>query len=350
MSTPVSVEHALTEWLVGPGNGSKELLYAIDKTISQGLFPQADVMQAVKHLKSTVLDGQPIRWYNQVISKLSSLPDLKMATAVLCLHAGNLPLVGFQDVLAVLLSGRPYAGKLSRKDPWLIQSFLDVYQRVDPATQVRASTSLKDFTNAGFDTWMFAGSESGLSEVESLLNSYNIITSQSRSLRRTAHFSVVLLDGDSEQELIDLCEAMFRYGGRGCRSAAIVYSNKSLSDIRNELLVHAEQWFRGNEYPSEVPVAVLYRNAYNKVAGIESLLVGSHLIQQGLPSPDHPQIIYWQPEIDYRSLRATFGSDLQEIYGSSQHNLTPLSQAQRPPIDWKPDGKDTLEWLLTIFF
>jgi hypothetical protein len=269
---------------------------------------------------------------------------------VLCLHAGNLPLVGFQDVLAVLLSGRPYAGKLSRKDPWLIDSFLKVLKRIHPTAQVDASIVLEYYRNAGFDTWMFAGSDASLSPVESLLSQHHIIKPNSRSLRRTAHFSATMLTDTNDIILSDLCEAMFRYGGRGCRSVAIVYSAKTLREIQNELSTMAQQWFSKNRYLEKPNQVVLYRHAYNRAVGITSILAGSHVIQEGTPSPDYPEVIYWQPLSDAHTVRNNYGPALQEVYNSATVNTTTLSLAQRPPIDWKPDGTDTLKWLLTILF
>jgi hypothetical protein len=343
-----NIEKALDQWLDDHQNGSDELLYAIDKTISEGLFPESDVLHAVNHLRSSVLDAQPSRWLDKVKSEFTSDRKTGSRSPVLCLHAGNLPFVGFQDVLAVLLSGRPYAGKLSRKDPWLIQSFLEVLKKVIPQTELKYSTALEHFANEQFDTWMFAGSETGLTAVESELQRLNIIRAGSRALRRTAHFSVAVLPDISEGELTALCEAMFRYGGRGCRSVAIVYSDSKLSDVGNDLIRQANLWFKENRYPTKPGPAVLYRHAYNLAVGIPSVLTGTHLIQAGIPSPDYPEIIYWQPMSTTEAIRQNYGSDLQEIFGRHTPTLAPIIEAQRPPIEWSPDGIDTLEWLFTI--
>ena len=88
------------------------------------------------------------RWLDDSLSH----PDIspRKDTVFYALHAGNLPLVGFQDVLAVLLSGAGYAGKLSRKDPWLIASFFDVLRQLHPQIPVQISTDLAGYQGAAF--------------------------------------------------------------------------------------------------------------------------------------------------------------------------------------------------------
>lgn len=350
----------LEEWLTAVDS---PLHQAVERTIVEGLFRAGDVHFAVNHLRDSVLDGQPQNWLGEVHKEKSNqLYSSKEVTqpqnslgevqneknalrTILCLHAGNLPLVGFQDVLAVLLSGSGYAGKLSRKDPYLLKSFIDVIKKRHSKSRVQCCVDINTFKNRQFAEWMFAGSEGSLKKLEHDLLSRQIIVPQHKALRRTAHFSAAVLNERTEPCINDLIESILRYGGKGCRSVALVYSHTSLGGMGPQLIEKAADWYRANGFSPEIPPFVRYRKAYNDAVGIPSVLLGTHLLQAGVPSPDHPEIVYWQEHQNPIQIRMNYSGMLQEVYGCGEGEFTALGQAQRPPIDWKPDGVDTLRWI-----
>ena len=103
------VVRATKAWLQ-PDNLS--LKKAIDKTVEEDLFSLEDIKFQVRTLKQKVDSGQVEEWAERAgLSERNNSSGKK----VLCLHAGNLPLVGFQDTLGTILSGADYHGKLSKK-------------------------------------------------------------------------------------------------------------------------------------------------------------------------------------------------------------------------------------------
>jgi len=74
---------------------------AVNKTISGNLFSKQDVHHQLNVLRGNVENGDIQEWI-----KRAGLSDQQNAKGkkVLCLHAGNLPLVGFQTALGVILS------------------------------------------------------------------------------------------------------------------------------------------------------------------------------------------------------------------------------------------------------
>lgn len=347
----------LETWLDSSSSG--HLDKAIQKTVEANLFPTSDVDFAVKHLRSSLRNRKLISWLEQQLEVSGrSYDDLSSNEnrRILCLHAGNLPLVGFQDVLAVLAANCRYAGKLSRKDPHLIASFLEVAKSVYPPDFIRYTSELSDFAGIEAREWMFAGSDLSLKSIEPYLLERKIIVPQSRSLRRVAHFSAAVIGEWNPQTAAELAEAILRYGGKGCRSVAMVYTNLSLVEATPELIQASRQWFETNDYPGEISPFVRYRMAYNEAMQIPQVLAGTHLIQEGIPSPDNPEIVYWLPKAIPEEIRGSYGAHLQEVYvsGSSKNreisseatSFEPLFKAQRPEIDWRPDGVDVLEWVL----
>jgi hypothetical protein len=358
--SPEQIQSALNLWLEGADIPDAPLYVAIRRTIEEGLFSASDVHFAVAHIRDSVSDEQPRKWLERVKSLLSQQQkdhlDHRITQDVLCLHAGNLPLVGFQDVLAVLLSGQGYAGKLSRKDPYLIASFIEILQKQYPWMRVKCSIDLNTYRNHKFQCWTFAGSDAGLSQVNHELLRQDIVTANSTSLQRTAHFSVAILAGWSSETKEHLLESILRYGGKGCRSVAMIFAQMRLAEVAGELSLAASVWFRVNSVTPQIPHVVRYRHAYNQSVGITSILVGSHLIQEGIASPDFPEIVYWQDMGQSGDALEKYRFAIQELYVDTTNDdkysaqlpsvSSLLRSAQRPPLDWKPDGVDILSWLL----
>ncbi|MCC5925053.1 MAG: hypothetical protein JJU41_00710 [Bacteroidetes bacterium] len=336
------VVNALNVWLDGYQRPGSPLQRAMEKTAEQGLFPIQDIRFGVEHLCNTVLNGEPESWLRAVLA--DGFRDNRSET-VLCLHAGNLPLVGFQDVLAVLLSGAGYAGKLSRKDPWLIASFLECLRTLDASIPIETTLDLATYEGRQFKRWMFAGSDDGLLRVSAALQNMGVLHKDAQALLRTAHFSAAYLSEWSDAHIEDLIESILRYDGKGCRSVAIIYAPIPLEKVAASLQKAGAQWLERNRFDGSSAPIVGFRAAYNAAVGIPSVLVGTQLIQEGVASPDHPEIVYWQRIKDVHEPRLAYGKALQEVYGDAG---APLHEAQRPPISWRPDGSDPLAWLLGV--
>jgi len=345
------LEEVINLWLE-----SGDLRVAIEKTVESRLFSRQDVTFAIEHLKKTIERGDLRKWV-EMNKEIESFKDTRI---VLCLHAGNLPLVGFQDMLAVLVSGAIYAGKISKKDPYLLESFLNLLKRTQPvfAKQIRYSTELSNFAGLCADYWMFAGSEDSLSEIKYTLESLRIVKPDSESLLRVAHFSVVVLRSSvKETDIVDLVEAISRYDGKGCRSVALVYSDIDLSNISNELYNIGKHWLSKNGSHFNPEALLKWRYAYNSAVNIDQVWVGNALVQIGHPVVGHNQHVYWQSRKFLYDQLIQFGKGVQQIYVCKNHDLTEtelfsnkkdyLRNSQTPELYWKPDGIDPLEWILT---
>lgn len=353
------IEKVLENWLIGK---YKYLLdAAIDKTISDGLFPESDVHFAINHIKNSILNGEIVRWVDEVESKTNANTKhrnlnstIKPDRRVLCLHAGNLPLVGLQDLIAALASGHQYYGKLSTKDPWLLASLSEVFTLMGMGFQLETSTDIHHFNHKQFSKWMFSGSETSLKSLKPLLLDWQIILPKALSLMRVAHFSAVCIPNWNDACLPDLMEAMLRYGGKGCRSVAIISTDARLGEVKSKLEAAGQDWYRKNGTSGVTSVIKLYRQAYNGAIGLNQVDLITHLIQEGIPTPDYPEIIYWVPLMKPEQIKIAFGGNLQQVYSCSGYDklacnniidIEPLYLSQRPPIHWKPDQTDPLEWL-----
>ncbi len=330
------------------------LMDAIDRTVQEGYFSFPDVKHAIRAIKNSINETALQEWANR-----AGLKENNDAAGenVLCLHAGNLPLVGFQDAFSVLLSGGRYSGKISRKDPYLLPTFLnEVKQTVLWSDRdVQWTHRLNDFEDMQNDTVIFAGSESSVPGVRDAIQKWNLAKEDCRYLIRTAHFSIVYLDRQDQETMQDLTEGIFRYGGKGCRSIAIVVSPFSLDEIKCELTDYIESFWLENPQHEVPPAKLKHQFAYNKAIERQQAWLDYFLLQEGGVKLDQDFICYWVQgdESTVAEVAKKHSEELQSIYIPHPDIEIPgykdrtefLADSQTPPISWQPDGIDTVKWL-----
>lgn len=340
-------------WLTDENEFLKE---AIARTVDEGYFAFHDVKHALNALKSTLSRTAIEEWVHR--SNLSDDHDAR-GENILCLHAGNLPLVGFQDALAVLLSGARYTGKISRKDPYLLPTFLNEVKKTGiwSSIDVQWSHRLDDLEDMQNDAILFAGSETSVEGVRQAVDDLNLEKPDTRYLIRTSHFSMAYLDNRKEKHMKDLVEAIFRYGGKGCRSVAVVVSPFALDAFKCELTDYIESFWLENPQHEKPEPKLAQRFAYNKAIERSQAWLDDFLLQEGGLEMDQDFICYWVQGEESKAgeLAERFSDQLQSIYITEPDITIPgynesiefLSDAQRPPIYWKPDGTDILQWLIS---
>lgn len=337
------IDHAAKSWLRPDNFALKE---AIDKTVNEGLFSFEDIKHQVLVLKHNIATGQIEEW-----AKRAGLNDQKNAFGqkVLCLHAGNLPLVGFQTALGTILSGADYYGKLSRKDPYLLATFLDEVKNANPELVINYDINLDTFKDIVADKVIFAGSENSVSAVKKEIEKHNSVKSGAEFVIRTAKFSIAYLDKKDPTTMRDFVEAVFRYGGRGCRSVGVVVTPFRLDSIKCELTDYIEEfWLKNPQFAKPEPV-LAYRFAFNKALGKSQAWLNDFLIQESEEMPDMDFTLHWVNggADKVRELKTEFGPAVQSVYTTGEKiegvETEFLSQAQTPPLWWKPDGMDLLQ-------
>jgi len=345
------LHEVLENWL---REDNEHLMVASERTMAGGYFSFDDTKFSLNAIKDRVNKETLERWAEN--SGLNEKGGKEQN--VLCLHAGNLPLVGFQDALATLLSGARYAGKISHKDPFLLPTFLNEVKKTKAfdARDVQWLHRIDDFEGLQNDAILFSGSSRSVPGVKKAIDQYELAHHDTRMLIRTAHFSIAYLDSKKQRHMEDLVEAIFRYGGQGCRSVAIVVSPFELDDIKCELTDYVEQFLMHNPQHLKPGKALKQRYAYNKAIGRPQAWLDDFLIQQGGLELDRDFICYWVPGDEEKAaeLAGEYEGEVQSVYVTEDDITIPgwqdrtelLANAQRPHLDWQPDGIDTVEWLI----
>lgn len=349
---------------------SGRLARAIHRSVSEGLFPRDDVHFALEQMGQSVTAGALENWVSSVLKDdgIGALnPDGAISSPrVLCLHAGNLPMVGLQDIIATLLSGAGYHGKISRKDAYLLPALLDFLNKSGDFGQLRYSIDLNDFKELQADLVMFSGSERSMAEVEKRLQEGRMMKPDARLLVRTAHTSAAFIEPDAItlQDKNALFEAIFQYQGKGCRSLNTIFT----SDPKMLLALFKQEKQRGfphHDYirtvmlPQSVSPELRYLSAFNEAIQRPYVQIGNLVMQISEPQPETEGLITLTPAAKTDSVQQiqgfinSCGAGFQSLYTHGSHLQNeqlasePLKQAQRPPVNWKPDGTDVIRWLRT---
>lgn len=136
------------------------------------------------------------------------------------LMAGNIPAVGFHDLLCVLLTGHKASVKLSSSDSvfpqWLIQKLLEIEPGFNPFIQMEEMLK-------GKDVYIATGSDNSA-------RYFNYYFGKYPHLIRSNRTSVAILSGEeTSEDLEKLGDDIFIYFGLGCRNVSKVFvKNKEI--------------------------------------------------------------------------------------------------------------------------
>jgi len=170
-------------------------------------FTAVEVSKALKAWAQQLSDENLNRWLSQISSNKSP----KIVGLVL---AGNIPMVGFHDILAVLATGHIALIKVSSQDKQLIPHILARLVEIEPAfrKQIEYTERLEKF-----DAVIATGSNNTARYFEFYFKKVPHIIRKNRN-------SIAILSGnESTDQLSDFGRDLFDYYGLGCRNVSKVF-------------------------------------------------------------------------------------------------------------------------------
>ncbi|WP_437919628.1 acyl-CoA reductase [Sphingobacterium sp. LRF_L2] len=154
---------------------------------------------------------------------LANLPDVDLNVKVGVIMAGNVPLVGFHDLLCVLCAGFCCQIKVSSDDAGLTKFVVDQLIQIEPdfGSKIEIVDRLTDY-----DLVIATGSNNSSRYFEHYFGKKPNIIRKNRN-------SVALLSGEeSSEQLYQLGFDIFDYFGLGCRSVSKIYIPKGFDIAR----------------------------------------------------------------------------------------------------------------------
>ena len=252
--------------------------------------------------------------------------------------AGNIPMVGFHDLLSVLLSGHNLLAKLSSSDDMLIKRLVNMLIAIEPAfaTQIEFVDLLKEA-----DAIIATGSDNTARYFEYYFAKRPHIIRKNRT-------SIGVLTGHEEpDDLRALGEDIFRYYGLGCRNVSKVLVPEGYT---------FDTLFEANQHRSNLLDHHKYQNNYDDNKSI--LLVnrvphfdnGFMLVQQSDKLVSPISVLFYDTFASLTDLRHRLAEvkDKTQVVVSAHGWLEgsiPFGQAQMPMVWDYADGVDTLAFL-----
>jgi hypothetical protein len=246
--------------------------------------------------------------------------------------AGNLPLVGFHDFLAIFIAGHRQTIKPSSRDEVLIRHLIDRLIDLDPA--VATLVSFAERLN-GCDAYIATGSNNSARYFEYYFSKYPHIIRRNRT-------SVAILDGsETKEELTALADDVHLYFGLGCRNVTKVYAPENydfvpLLDAFRKYDYLADYAKYKHNYDYRLTIVLLNKKFY--------MTNGSILLEENT-SPFTPiSVLHYEYYREGEDPAAAIkdNPDIQCIVG---HGHIPFGKAQQPDLMDYADGVDILQFL-----
>jgi hypothetical protein len=298
-----------------------------------GWFTPENVRMAFRSL-AEMLSAKALDEWVQRYPELAENREPKKVGLIL---AGNIPLVGFHDVLSVLISGHHPVIKCSRDDNRLMPAVLEELVTINP--QWEGSFTLIVNRMDEFDAVIATGSNNSARYFEHYFGHVPNIIRKNRS-------SVAVLHGEeSPDELEQLANDVFTYFGLGCRNVTKVFAPRDFDIDRlfgaffkyREIINHSKY---ANNYDYHKALWMLNRdelieNGFLLVKEDEQLVspVGSLFLHR---YDDPHEVSKW---LDAHT------EEVQCVVGK---NHLPFGKAQHPELWDYADGVDTLAFLIDL--
>lgn len=299
-------------------------------------FTQHNLTFARNTWATTLSEANIKRWLSAY--ELSEPQNVKK---ILLIMAGNIPLVGFHDLLCVWVSGHKALVKLSSEDKLLLPFIVEQLRDLIPEWAEAVTFSDEKVTD--FDAVIATGSNNTARYFEYYFGK------KSHIIRKNRNSVAVLTGKETQEELTALGKDIFQYYGLGCRSISKLFVPENYSfdaffqaiyayrDIINE-----QKYANNYDYNKAVYLMSLYK-----------LLENGFLILKEDKSYASPiATLFYEYYTDTEVLKKQLITDTEQIQCVVAKGLLPdeiaFGKTQIPQLWEYADNVNTLKFLSNL--
>ncbi|MCC6600954.1 MAG: acyl-CoA reductase [Crocinitomicaceae bacterium] len=308
----------------------------IEKQVQyNGWFTSLNVRMALRSW-GIAMEGEKIRqWSAPYFDDKNSEERSVKTIAVIC--AGNIPMVGFHDILSVLISGNRALIKLSSDDSSLIPSLLQLLIKLEPGFE--NTFRFADGKLTGFDAVIATGSTNTSRYFEYYFRSVPHIIRRGRT-------GIAILDGtESSEELGKIGHDLFDYFGLGCRNVTKIYVPENYRlDTFFEAIYPFHPIVNHNKYANNYD----YNKAVWLLNNVPLLDNGFLLLKEDNAVYSPTGSLFYERYTDENALRTIVEKKKSELQCIIGRKNVPLGQSQYPELWDYADGVDTMSFLTTL--
>lgn len=320
-------------------NNDPHLQALVTTTYHENLwFTEENTYKAIEAITESFLQKELIENW---LAEYDISEDTPIKTIGLIL-AGNIPLVGFYDLMCVFLAGQKAKIKLSEKDKVLIPHFINVMEKHQPevSNYFEIVERLKDF-----DAVIATGSNNSARYFEAYFGKHpNII-------RKNRNAVAILTGKETREQLETLGKDVFQYFGLGCRNVSKLYLPKGFNF--NPLLEAFHEF-------KEIVLNDKYKNNFDY--GYTLLILnkipyqanGCILMTEQKSLQSRIAQLHYEYYSDLKELTEKINSKMDEIQcivseaELPEFSIVPFGKAQTPGLGDYADGVDVMDFLLKL--
>lgn len=280
---------------------------------------------------------------NQWLTPYYPLLEVKeIPKTIAVVMAGNVPAVGFHDLLCVLVSGNRLTARLSGDDNKLIPAIVDLLCHIEPEFN-----GMCDFTEdrlKDFDAVIATGSDNTSRYFEYYFGKYKHIIRKNRN-------GIAVLKGDeTEKDLEGLKNDIFTYYGLGCRNVSklMLPAGYDFSLLFNVLPKDVEinnnhKYFNNYEY----------NKAIYLVNGTSHYDFGNLLMVENTQIPSPVSVVNYEYYNSEKAIMDYLNKNSENIQcvvskQKSINSAISFGKTQQPELWDYADGVDTMAFLLSL--
>lgn len=305
-----------------------------------GWFTEENVRNAITEI-STALDQKALTQWVSIYKK--KLFENNTPKRVAVIMAGNIPLVGFHDMLCVLMSGNICVGKLSSDDNLLLPFIAKILIVIEPEF-----AQYIEFTNGqlkNMDAVIATGSDNTARYFDYYFGKYPHIIRKNRN-------SVAVLTGEeSINDLRLLGKDVFQYFGLGCRNVSKLFVPKGYKfDTFYQSIFEYQNIVNNNKYGNNYD----YNRTVYLMSNHPSLLDNNFLLLKEDENYSSPiGVLFFEYYENIADLVNRLEIDKEKIQCivsncAALKNAIPFGEAQCPKLTDYADGVDPMKFLVEL--
>jgi len=301
-------------------------------------FTQKNILFSVKSIAENLKKENLNKW----LANYPQLQNYKTGKNVAVIMAGNIPLVGFHDLLSILITGHKAVVKLSSKDDVLLKGIAELLFSINP--EFKNYIYFTDERLKNFDAVIATGSNNSAQYFEYYFGKYpNII-------RKNRNSTAVLTGNETEKELKLLADDIFQYFGLGCRNVSKLYIPDDFDlDRLFKAVYHYKEIINHNKYANNY---TYNRSIYmmNKIDFFEN---GFLILKEDLGMSSPISVVFYERYHNSDMVKQRLNIDKEQIQ-CVVSNIKDLPQrvafgeAQKPELSDYADNVDTVKFLLSL--
>jgi len=262
--------------------------------------------------------------------------------------AGNIPMVGFHDLLCVLISGNNFAGKFSSKDDKLMMFIIELLCFINQEfTQLISVEEYHLTANKKIDAIIATGSNNSARYFEYYFSKYPNIIRKNRN-------SVAILNGnESEQQLENLADDVFLYFGLGCRNVSKIYIPNNYDFTK---LIRCFSKFESCKFHTKYANNIDYHKSIYLLNRVEFLDYEFVMLKEDRRIASPISVLFYEKYTDKTKLIEQLEIDLPNLQCISVSNTNDwqiaqtviFGETQKPKLWDYADNVDTMQFLIDL--